>query len=60
MGYLEQDAPEREYTNEDECWTEEDDEPLQLGNLGSESCLMKPCDTRIAKSTAMLQATWVL
>ena len=37
---LEQDAPEGEDTNEDECWTEEDDETPQLGYLGSESCLM--------------------
>ena len=36
---LEQDAPEGEDTNEDGCWTEEDDETLQLGYLGSESCL---------------------
>ena len=33
---LEQDAPE----GEDGCWTEEDDETLQLGYLGSESCLI--------------------
>ena len=35
---LEQDAPEGEDTNEGECWTEEDDETLLLGYLGSESC----------------------
>ena len=28
---FEQDAPEGEDTNEDGCWTEEDDETLQLG-----------------------------
>ena len=39
---LEQDAPEGEDTNEDGCWTEEDDETLQLGHFGSESCLMSP------------------
>ena len=27
-------------TVEDGCWTEEDDETLQLGYLGSEPCLM--------------------
>ena len=37
---LEQDTPEGEDTNEEGCWTEEDDETLQLGYLGSESCLM--------------------
>ena len=37
---LEQDAPEGEDTNEGGCWTEEDDETLQLGYLGSDSCLM--------------------
>ena len=31
---LEEDAPEGEDTNEDGCWTEEDDETLQLGYLG--------------------------
>ena len=36
---LEQDTPEGD-TNEEGCWTEEDDETLQLGYLGSESCLM--------------------
>ena len=36
---LEQDAPEGEDTNEDGCWTEEDDETLQLGYCGSDSCL---------------------
>ena len=30
----------REDTNEDGCWTEEDDETLQLGYFGSESCLI--------------------
>ena len=34
------DAPEGKDTNEDGCWTEEDDETLQLGYFGSESCLM--------------------
>ena len=67
---LEQDAPEGEDTIEQECWTEEDDETLQLGYLGSESCLMSfppgPSDAfseawmdrgdrEIAKSQAMLQ-----
>ena len=39
---LEEDTPEGEDTNEEGCWTEEDDETLQLGYLylGSESCLM--------------------
>ena len=37
---LEQDAPEGEDTNEEVCWTDEDDETLQLGYLGSDSCLM--------------------
>ena len=37
---LEKDAHEGEDTNEDGCWTEEDDETLQLGYLGSEFCLM--------------------
>ena len=36
---LEQDAPEGENTNEEGCWTEEDDETLQLEYLGSDSCL---------------------
>ena len=36
---LEQDAPKGEDTNEDGCWTEEDDETLELGYLGSDSCL---------------------
>ena len=35
-----QDAPEGEDTNEEGCWTEEDDETLQLGCLGIVSCLM--------------------
>ena len=37
---LEQDTPVGEDTNEEGCWTEEDDETLQLGYLGSESCSM--------------------
>ena len=37
---LEQDTPDGEDTNEEGCWTEEDDETLQLGYLGSDSCLM--------------------
>ena len=37
---LEQDAPEGEDTNEEVCWTDEDDETFQLGYLGSDSCLM--------------------
>ena len=37
---LEQDTPEGEDTNEECCWTEEDDKTLQLGYLRSESCLM--------------------
>ena len=37
---LEQDAPEGEDTNEERCWTDEDDETLQLRYLGSDSCLM--------------------
>ena len=37
---LEQDTPEGEDTNEEGCWTEEDDETLQLGYLCSEPCLM--------------------
>ena len=37
---LEQDAPEGEDANEGECCTEEDDETLQLGYFGSESCQM--------------------
>ena len=37
---LEQGAPEGEDTNEDGCWTEEDDETLQLGYFDSDSGLM--------------------
>ena len=37
---LEQDTPKGEDTNEEVCWTDEDDETLQLGYLGSDSCLM--------------------
>ena len=37
---LEQDAPEGEDTDEEGCWTEEDDKTLQLGYFGSDSCLM--------------------
>ena len=37
---LEQDTPEGKDTNEEGCWTEEDDETLQLGYFGSDSCLM--------------------
>ena len=33
--------PEGEDTNEEGCWTEEDDETLRLGYFGSESCLMR-------------------
>ena len=69
------DSPEGEDTNADGCWTEEDDETLQLGYLGSESYLMSSPpglrDTyseaewtavtrKSRKSTAMLRATWVL
>ena len=32
---LEQDAPEGEDTNEDECWTEEDDETLNWDTLSA-------------------------
>ena len=37
---LEEDAPEGEDTNEDGCWTEEDDETLQVEYFGSDSCSM--------------------
>ena len=37
---LEQDAPEGEDTNEEVCWTDEDDETLQLEYFGSDSCVM--------------------
>ena len=37
---LEQAAPKGEDTNEDGCWTEEDDETLQLEYFGSDSFLM--------------------
>ena len=36
---LEQDAPEGEDTNEDGCWTEEDDETRQLGYFVTSSPL---------------------
>ena len=36
---LEQDTPEGD-TNEEGCWTQEDEETLQLGYFGSESCLV--------------------
>ena len=36
---LEQDAPVREDTNEEGCQADEGDETLQLGCLGSDSCL---------------------
>ena len=50
---LEQDAPEAEDTNEDGCWTEEDDETLQLRYLGSDSGLMSsPLGLRDAFSEA--------
>ena len=32
---MEEDAPGGEDTNEEECWTEENDEALQLGHLDS-------------------------
>ena len=35
---LEQDAPEGEDTNGEGCWTDEDDETLQLEYFGSDSC----------------------
>ena len=71
---LEQDAPEGEDTNEEGCWTEEDYETLQLEYFGSEPWLMSSTgtarciqwswmdrgDPQVAKSPAMLQATWVL
>ena len=68
---LEQDEPEREDTDEDGTRTEENDETLQLGYFGSDSCLMSPPpgqrdtlvdrgDPHVAKSPAVLQATWVL
>ena len=59
---LEQDTPEGEDTNEEGCWTEEDDETLQLGYFGSESCLMSsPPGLRDAFNEAGidLQASWV-
>ena len=34
------DAPEGEDTNEEVCWTDEDDKTLQLVYRGSDSCLM--------------------
>ena len=37
---LEEDAPEGEDTNEDGCWTEEDDETPQVEYFGSDSCSM--------------------
>ena len=37
---FDQDTPDGEHTNEEVCWAEEDDETLQLGCFGSESCLM--------------------
>ena len=50
---LEQDTPEGEDTNEEGCWTKEDDETLQLGYLGGESCLMSsPPGLRAAFSEA--------
>ena len=54
---LEQDAPEGEDTNEGECWTEEDDETLQLGYLGSESCQMS---SPPGLSDAFSEAGWTL
>ena len=67
--------PKENDTNEEGSWTEEDDETLQLGYLGSETCLMSsPPGLRDAfseagwtvvtrksrKPPAMLQASWVL
>ena len=63
---LEQDTPDGEDTDEEGCWTEEDDETLQLGYFGSESCLMtSPPGLRVAFSEAgwtvvTRKATWVL
>ena len=54
---LEQDALEGEDTNEDECGTEEDDETLQLGYLGSESCLMR---SPPGLSDAFSEAGWTV
>ena len=54
---LEQDAPEGEGTNEDERPTEEDDETLQLGYLGSESCLMS---SPTGLSDAFREAGWTV
>ena len=45
---LEQDAP----TDEEGCWTEDDDETLQMVYLGSESCLMISPGLRDAFSEA--------
>ena len=54
---LEQDAPEGEDTNGDGCWTEEDDETLQLRFFGSESCLMSsPPGLR----DAFIEAGWTV
>ena len=54
---LEQDAPEGEDTNEDGCWTEEDDETLQLGYLGSEPCWIS---SPPGLSDASSEAGWIV
>ena len=50
---LEEDAPEGEETNQDGCWTAED-ETLQLGYLGSDSCLTSSPGLR----DAFIEAGW--
>ena len=54
---LEQDAPEGEGTNEHERPIEEDDETLQLGYLGSESCLIS---SPPGPSDACSEAGWTV
>ena len=54
---VERNAPEGEDTNEGECWTEEDDETLQLGYLGRESCQMSS-PPRL--SDALSEAGWTV
>ena len=54
---LEEDEPEGEDTNEEGCWTEEDDETLQLRYFGSDSCLMS---SPPGPSDAFNEAGWTV
>ena len=55
---LEQDTPEGEDTNEEGCWTGEDDETLQLGNFGIDSCLVRALHQDCVIRSTKLGGQW--